>query len=63
MIRKAFPLLAVIPFCQPRCAGAYAQTEAPPPTAFEKQLDKLDLSIAGVGIYNNTVSGTVVSRP
>jgi hypothetical protein len=59
LIRKAFPLLAAFLFTS-LVAGANAQTTAPP-TAFEKQLDKLDLSIAGVGIYNNTVSGKVVS--
>ncbi|MGA8940504.1 MAG: hypothetical protein WB439_15185, partial [Acidobacteriaceae bacterium] len=41
-------------------AVAHAQTQAPP-TAFEKQLDKVDLSIQGAGIYNNTVTGTVVT--
>ncbi len=59
MIRKAFPLLAAFLFTS-LVAGASAQTTAPP-TAFEKQLDKLDLSIAGVGIYNKSVSGNIVS--
>lgn len=59
MIRKAFPLLAVLLFAG-TVAGANAQTQAPP-TAFEKQLDKIDLSIMGAGIYNNTVTGTVES--
>jgi len=59
LIRKAFPILAAFLFAS-LVAGAHAQTEAPPPTALQKQLDKLDLSIAGVGIFNNTVSGTVV---
>jgi hypothetical protein len=59
LIRKAFPILAAFLFAS-LVAGAHAQTEAPPPTALQKQLDKLDLSIAGVGIFNSTVSGTVV---
>ena len=59
MIRKAFPILAAFLFAS-LVAGAHAQTEAPPPTALQKQLDKVDLSIAGVGIFNNTVSGTVI---
>jgi hypothetical protein len=59
LIRKASPILAAFLFSS-LIAGAHAQTEAPPPTALQKQLDKLDLSIAGVGIYNNTVSGTVI---
>jgi len=58
LIRKAFPLLAVALFAS-TVAGAYAQTEAPP-TAFEKQMEKVDLSVEGVGIYNSKVSGTVI---
>lgn len=58
MIRKAFPLLAVAFFVS-TAAGAYAQTEAPP-TAFEKQIEKVDLSVEGVGIYNSKVSGSVI---
>jgi hypothetical protein len=57
LIRKAFPLLAAFLFTT---LAAGAQTTAPPST-FSKQLDKLDLSIAGVGIYNSTVNGTIVS--
>jgi len=59
LIRKAFPFLAAFLFAS-LVAGAHAQTEAPPPTKLQKQLDKLDLSIAGVGIFNNTVSGTIL---
>jgi hypothetical protein len=58
LIRKALPLLTVALFVS-TIAGAYAQTEAPP-TAFEKQMEKVDLSVQGVGIYNNTVSGNVI---
>ena len=61
MIRKAFPILAAFLFAS-LVAGAYAQTEAPPETGLEKQLHKLDLSIAGVGIYNNTVTGPVLPQ-
>ncbi len=64
MIRKAFPSLAVLLFASIVFAGntaaAHAQTTAPP-TAFQRQLDKIDLSVAGVGIYNSTVTGTVQS--
>ncbi len=58
MIRKAFPLLAAFLFTS-LVAGAPAQTTAPPST-FSKQIDKLDLSVQGVGIFNSTVSGTVI---
>lgn len=64
MIRKAFPSLAAFLFASivfaSNSAASYAQTTAPP-SKLQKQLDKLDLSIAGVGLYNSTVSGTVVS--
>ena len=59
MIRKAFPLLAAFLFAS-LVAGAHAQTEAAPPTAFQRELGKVDLSIAGIGVFNNTVSGPVV---
>ena len=59
MIRKAFPILAAFLFTS-LVAGAHAQTETPPETGLEKQLHKLDLSIQGAGIFNNTVSGTIV---
>jgi len=61
LIRKAFPLLAAFLFAS-LVAGAHAQTEAPPPTALEKQLNKVDLSVAGIGIFNNTVSGPVIPQ-
>ncbi|MGA7156509.1 MAG: hypothetical protein WBY53_06670 [Acidobacteriaceae bacterium] len=66
MIRKAFPSLAAFLFASfvfaSTVAVVQAQTTEAPPTAFEKQLDKLDLSVAGAGIYNSTVTGTVVSN-
>ena len=58
MIRKALPLLAVALLIS-TVGSAHAQTAAPP-SPFEKQLDKIDLAISGVGIYNNTVTGTVI---
>jgi hypothetical protein len=67
LIRKAFSHRAVSLFASivsasivfaSVVAGAHAQTEAPP-TALQKQLEKLDLSIAGTGIYNSRVSGIV----
>jgi hypothetical protein len=59
LIRKAFPLLAVLLFAS-TVTASHAQTEAPP-TPLEKQLEKLDLSVSGIGVYNNKVSGTVVT--
>lgn len=65
MICKAFPSLAAFVFASivfaSTTAAAHAQITAPP-TAFEKQLDKVDLSIAGVGIYNSTVTGPVLPQ-
>jgi hypothetical protein len=59
LIRKALLLLAVFSFaCSLRTA--FAQTETPP-TAFDRQLHKLDLSITGVGEYNTTVTGPVIA--
>lgn len=59
MIRKAFPLLAAALFAS-TLGVAHAQTTAPP-NGFQKQMERLDLSVSGVGIYNNTVTGTVVT--
>jgi len=57
LIRKAFLLLAVLSLaCTVRSASAQTET---PPTALDKQLHKLDLSINGVGEYNTTVTGNV----
>jgi hypothetical protein len=61
LIRKAFPLLAAF-LLTTLAAGASAQTTAAPPTMFQRQLDKLDLSIAGVGVYNSTVTGPVLPK-
>jgi hypothetical protein len=36
---------------------AQAQTPAAPPTAFDKQLERIDFAISGVGLFTNTVSG------
>jgi hypothetical protein len=58
LIRKAFPLLAAFSLlCIAGVASAQVDT---PPSAFEKQLHKLDLSINGVGVYNRSVSGNVL---
>jgi hypothetical protein len=62
LIRKASSLLAVFFFASTVfAAGAHAQTEAAPPTALQKQLQKLDLSVSGIGVYNSTVTGPVLS--
>jgi hypothetical protein len=58
LIRKAFPLLAA--FSLIFIAGAASAQVDTPPSAFEKQLHKIDLSVNGVGIYNRSVSGTVL---
>jgi hypothetical protein len=60
LIRKALPLLAAALFAS-TLGGAHAQTTAPP-NAFEKHLEKLDLSVSCVGMYNSTVTGTVVTN-
>jgi hypothetical protein len=57
LIRKAFPFLAATLLVS-ILGSAHAQTSAPP-TALSKAIDKIDLTIAGVGIFNNTVTGTV----
>jgi hypothetical protein len=58
LIRKAFPLLAVLSLaCTVRSASAQTET---PPTPLDKQLHKLDLSITGVGEFNTTVTGIVI---
>jgi hypothetical protein len=59
LIRKAFPFLAAALLVS-TLGSAHAQTSAPP-TAFGKQLDKVDLTIAGVGLFNTKVTGTVVT--
>jgi hypothetical protein len=59
LIRKALPLLAVALLAS-MFGSAHAQTDAPP-TPFAKQLHKMDLSVTGVGIFNSTVTGTVVT--
>jgi hypothetical protein len=65
LIRKAFPSLAAFLFASfvfaSTANGVHAQTTEAPPTAFEKQLDKLDLAVSGVGVYNSTVSGPILS--
>lgn len=60
MIRKAFPLLAAVLLAS-TFGSAYAQTAAPP-TPLGKQLHKLDLSLAGVGLFNSKATGPVVTN-
>lgn len=59
MIRKTLPFLAAA-LLACTFGSAHAQSDAPP-TPLEKQLHKLDLSLAALGIYNNTVTGNVVT--
>jgi hypothetical protein len=60
LIRKAFLLPAVLSLA---CVAGpvFAQTDTPP-TPLEKQLHKFDLSISGVGEYNSSVTGPVLSK-
>jgi hypothetical protein len=58
LIRKVLPLLAVA-LISCTFDAAYAQTTDAPPTNLKKQIDKVDLAISAVGIYNTTVTGTV----
>ena len=58
MIRKAFSLLAAVVLAS-TFGSASAQTSAPP-TPLGKQLHKLDLSLAGVGLFNSKATGNVV---
>ncbi|MBW4037725.1 MAG: outer membrane beta-barrel protein [Acidobacteria bacterium] len=58
MIRKTLPFLAAA-FIACTFGSATAQSDAPP-TPLEKQLHRLDLAIAGIGIYNSSVTGNVV---
>jgi hypothetical protein len=62
LIRKAFPFLAAALFVSTAgSAAAQSPTEAPP-TAFAKQLHRMDLAFTGVGEYNTTVTGPVLSK-
>ena len=61
MIRKAFFFLAA-GFFVSTVGSVFAQTTTAPPTALSKQIDKIDLTIAGVGIFNNKVTGPVVNN-
>jgi hypothetical protein len=61
LIRKAFPFLAAA-FLASTVGSALAQTTSAPPTALSKQIDKIDLTIAGVGSFNNKVTGPVIDN-
>jgi hypothetical protein len=60
LIRKTLPLLAAV-LLTTTFGSAYAQTAAPP-TRWGQQFDKLDLSVAGVGLFNSKATGNVVSN-
>ncbi len=61
MIRKASTLYAALLLaCSATSAVALAQTDTPM-TPLEKQIHRMDLGVAAVGVYNTTVSGPVVS--
>lgn len=63
MIRKASTLYAALLLaCTATATVAMAQTDAGVPlTPFQKQVDRFDLGVTAVGIYNTTESGPVVS--
>jgi opacity protein-like surface antigen len=60
LIRKAFSLFAAA-LLAVAVSSASAQTDVPE-SAFDKQLDRIDLGVIGVGIFNSTVSGTVQAQ-
>ncbi len=61
MIRKASPFYAAILLaCTAASAVALGQSEVPE-SALVRQIHKMDLGLTGVGIYNNTVKGPIVS--
>jgi hypothetical protein len=60
LIRKALPLLAAALLVS-SFGSAFSQSPTDvPQTTFQKNIDRLDLGISGVGIFNNTVSGSVI---
>lgn len=61
MIRKAFPLFAAALLAFTLGSSALAQTDVPE-SAFDKQLDRIDLAITGAGIFNPTASGVIGSN-
>lgn len=66
MIRKATPkaiLSIAAVFLALSFGSAAAQVPSTPnESAFDKQLDKVDLSINGVGEYNTTVQGPILAK-
>jgi len=61
LIRKALPLFAAALFALTLgSSSAFAQTDVPE-SAFDKQLDRLDLAVTGAGIFNPTASGIIGS--
>jgi hypothetical protein len=62
LIRKALPLLAAALFVS-TLGGAHAQSSTDtPPTPFAKFVHHFDLALTGVGEYNTTVTGPVLSK-
>ena len=63
LIRKASTLYAALLLaCTATTAVAMAQTDAGVPlTPFQKQMERLDLGVTAIGVYNTEVSGPVVS--
>jgi hypothetical protein len=60
LIRKALPLLAAALLVS-SFGTAFSQSPTDvPQTTFQKNIDRLDFGISGVGIFNSTVSGTVI---
>jgi len=62
LIRKAFPFLAAALFLS-TLGSAHAQSPTDtPPTPFGKFVHHFDLALTGVGEYNTTVTGPVLSK-
>ncbi len=60
MIRKALPFLAAALLAS-FTGSAFAQGPTDvPPSKLRKQLGRIDLGVSGAGVYNSTVSGTVI---
>jgi hypothetical protein len=58
LIRNVLPLAAALALTF-SAVVAVAQQEVPP-TALQKQLDKVDLGVTGIGMFNKTVSGPII---
>jgi hypothetical protein len=58
LIRNVLPLAAALAFTF-TATVAVAQQDVPP-TALQKQLDRIDFAVTGIGMFNKTVSGPIL---